>query len=206
MATPRRLVPQHRDPRCRPGQADALERAEGPAPACRPAAVRARARHGPASSRRTASASSTATAATRSRSAFPTPTSRGRCRTRRRAPATRWHRRCRISRADGVTLVLFGADPLAPRRDARGGPGPRAAGRAVAADDRARRSHRLRPDRPRRRRRRAGDRRAQGRDARAARHPRDQHRRDGGADRDASPAGSPRSTTAMRAASTTSPT
>ena len=85
--------------------------------------------------------------------------------------------------ADGVTLVLFGADPAGARRNARSGRRHARGGRAVAADDRARRSHRLRPHRARRRTARCRRSSSTRTRRRAARDPRDQHRRDGGADR-----------------------
>ena len=115
----------------------------------------------------------------------------------RAGAAATWRRR-RDARA-------FGADPLARAetletvvRHARGG-------RSVAPYDRARRSHRLWPHRPRRRRHGAGDRRAQGRDGERARDPRDQHRRDGGADAAFRALAAKRSATATQAANTTSP-
>ncbi len=67
-----------------------------------------------------------------------------------------------------------GREPEGVRRRARGG---RARGEHPVRG--GRRPLRLRPDRPRRRRRRRGDRRGEGRDAAAARHPRDQQRHPG---------------------------
>ena len=71
------------------------------------------ARDGAQARRQIASASSTAMAATPCASAFPTRICAGRCRIRRWAPGHALAQALPQLAADGVTLVLFGADPLA---------------------------------------------------------------------------------------------
>ena len=200
----RRALPaQHRDPRRRPGQADALR-------ACRRCCIRSAAgRCSPtcstprASSPPTASASSTATAATPCARAFPSPTSLG------AAGSAAGHRPC--AGAGAAAARRRRRDARAVRRRSAGArrrrwnrsSGTRGSGAlsllTIELDDPTGYGRIVRGAG----RRGDGHRRAQGRDARAARDPRDQHRRDGGADRALRPLARRPSTTATRAASTT---
>ena len=108
---------------------------------------------------------------------------------------------------DHLVLVLYGDVPLLRAATLR------AAGRARLGPAQlalltvnAARPHRLRPRGARRARPREGDRRAQGREARAAADPRGQHRRARAAREACCAAGSAGCAATMRRASTTSPT
>ena len=97
MVTAAALPAQHRDPRCRPGQADALRPAEGAASPRGPAAARPRARHRPQACGRSHLRRLRPRRRSRARPLSGTRPQRGRCRIRRRGRAMRWRRRCRNS-------------------------------------------------------------------------------------------------------------
>ena len=113
--------------------------------------------------------------------------------------------RCALAAMPGgeMTLVLFGADPMARAATLQQVVDHAQRGALSLLTVGLRRSFRLRTHRARRRRQSHRHRRAEGCVARAACDPRDQHRRDGRAYRQASRAGSQCSTRATRAANTT---